>query len=171
MEKRKHSEVGSDAATASSAAGSGEQRQASPMQEDVHQEPLLCGIEPSIEPLKVCLDDDSSIEDDDEDMFDDDAFYFGDEDFEALMSHESMKRTRRSTAPASAALGNQISIQPPLHHTSSILNDTLVLGSVTASSSSTGLSSTGKFVRIIRRERFPSSSTCRHQHRKLRKMY
>ena len=49
------------------------------------------------EPLKVCLDDDSSIEDDEEDMFDDDAFTFGDEDFEALMSHESMKRVVSSS--------------------------------------------------------------------------
>ena len=40
----------------------------------------------TFEPLKVCLDDDSSIEDGDEDMFDDDAFYFGDEDFQALLS-------------------------------------------------------------------------------------
>ena len=38
-----------------------------------------------VEPLKVCLDDDSSIEEED-DMFDDDAFYFGDEDFQALLS-------------------------------------------------------------------------------------
>ena len=50
----------------------------------------------SFEPLKVCLDDDSSIEDSDDDMFDDDAFTFGDEEFQALMSHESMKRVTAS---------------------------------------------------------------------------
>ena len=106
MEKRKHSEIGSAMSSGSSRPRSDGQSPACPMQEDVHQRPLLCGIEPSIEPLKVCLDDDSSIEDDDEDMFDDDAFTFGDEDFEALMSHESMQRsTRRSTTHASAALG------------------------------------------------------------------
>lgn len=44
----------------------------------------------TFEPLKVCLDDDSSIEDSDEDMFDDDAFTFGDDDFLAL--NEAMKR-------------------------------------------------------------------------------
>lgn len=48
------------------------------------------------EPLKVCLDDDSSIEDGDEDMFDDDAFTFGDEDFQAIMSHEASKRMSTS---------------------------------------------------------------------------
>ena len=58
------------------------------------------------EPLKVCLDDDSSIEDsDDEDMFDDDAFTFGDEDFQALMSN--MKKSQishdRSSLTTSAA--------------------------------------------------------------------
>ena len=47
-------------------------------------------------PLNVCLDDDSSIEDGDEDMFDDDAFAFGDEDFQELMSHESMRRMAES---------------------------------------------------------------------------
>jgi len=144
MEIPKHSEIGADAATASSGAMSGEQGQASPMHEDVHQLPLLGGMEPTVEPLKVCLDDDSSIEDGDEDMFDDDAFYFGDEDFEALMSHESMKRTRRSTAPASAALANQSSLHPPLHHSASIFNE-FGIGGVTASTSSTALSSTGKF--------------------------
>lgn len=50
------------------------------------------GLVTTIEPLKVCLDDDSSIEDDDEDMFDDDAFTFDDNDFQAIMSHEAVKR-------------------------------------------------------------------------------
>lgn len=55
------------------------------------------------EPLKVCLDDDSSTEGSDEDMFDDDAFTFGDEDFQAIMSHEAMKRmlTRVTQVPHS----------------------------------------------------------------------
>lgn len=141
MEKRKHSErdAKDDAAAVTSVTMSREEGPASPMHEDEHQQPFLHGIEPIIEPLKVCLDDDSSIEDGDEDMFDDDAFYFGDEDFAALMSHESMKR--RASAHASAALAHQSSLQPPLHHSASMFNDHL--GIVTASSSSTtALSST-----------------------------
>jgi len=59
---------------------------------------------PTYEPLKVCLDDDSSIEED-EDMFDDDAFTFGDEDFEALMSHESMQRLVRAQIPTPSSCG------------------------------------------------------------------
>lgn len=51
-----------------------------------------CLVATHTEPLNVCLDDDSSIEDGDDDMFDDDAFAFGDEDFQALMSHEAMQR-------------------------------------------------------------------------------
>lgn len=149
MEKRKHSEIDTqyDAAAVTSATMSREDGPASPMHEDVHQQPLLRGMEPILEPLKVCLDDDSSIEDGDEDMFDDDAFYFGDEDFAALMSHESMKR--RASAPASAALANQSSLHPPLHHSASMFNDHI--GIVTASSSSTtalSSTSTGEFVSI-----------------------
>mmetsp|Transcript_9926 Transcript_9926/g.21469 ORF Transcript_9926/g.21469 Transcript_9926/m.21469 type:complete len:337 (+) Transcript_9926:44-1054(+) len=69
---------------------------------------------PTIEPLKVCLDDDSSIEDGDEDMFDDDAFTFGDEDFQALMSHESMKRMSASfNIPSSSHYSSQAVV--PLH--------------------------------------------------------
>ena len=88
------------------------------------------------------------IEDGDEDMFDDDAFYFGDEDFEALMSHESMKRPRPglgriNNAPASAALADENS-QSPLQHSASMFND-LGIGGVAASSSSTAASSYGKF--------------------------
>ena len=41
------------------------------------------------EPLKVCLDDDSSLEDGDADLFDDDAFAFDDTDFRALMARAS----------------------------------------------------------------------------------
>lgn len=148
MEKRKHSGIDACDAAASmtSVAMSGEQGPASPMHEDVHQQQLLHGMEPIIEPLKVCLDDDSSIEDGDEDMFDDDAFYFGDEDFAALMSHNSMKRTRPTTpSSASAALANQSSLHPPLHHSASVFNDHLGISTVTASSSETALSSTGKF--------------------------
>jgi len=148
MEKRRHSEIDECDATATmaSVASSGKQGSASPMHEDVHQQQLLHGVLPIIEPLKVCLDDDSSIEDGDEDMFDDDAFYFGDEDFAALMSHNSMKRMRPTMpSSASAALANQSSPHPPLHHSASMFNDHLGIGSVTASSSETALSSTGKF--------------------------
>ena len=121
---------------------------AAPMHhDDVHQ-PVLGGMKPTVEPLKVCLDDDSSIEDGDEDMFDDDAFSFGDEDFEALMAHESMKRPRPglgriNNAPASAALADENS-QSPLQHSASMFND-LGIGGVAASSSSTAASSYGEF--------------------------
>lgn len=56
---------------------------------DIHQKFWIDHV-PTFEPLKLCLDDSST--EDDEDMFDDDAFTFGDEDFQTLMSHESMKR-------------------------------------------------------------------------------
>ena len=76
----------------------------------------------TFEPLKVCLDDDSSIEDsDDEDMFDDDAFTFGDEDFQALMSH--MKKSQispdRSSLTTSAATPSS-NTHSPLHQSASI---------------------------------------------------
>ena len=61
---------------------------------DAHKTLLLDHV-PTFEPLKFCLDD-SSTEDGDEDMFDDDAFTFGDEDFQALMSHDSMRMRRLS---------------------------------------------------------------------------
>ena len=77
---------------------------------------------PTYETLKVCLDDDSSIEDEDEDMFDDDAFTFGDEDFEALMSHESMQRLVRaqiSTPSTCGPASPASSTCSPLHKKSS----------------------------------------------------
>ena len=77
---------------------------------------------PTYETLKVCLDDDSSIEDEDEDMFDDDAFTFGDEDFEALMSHESMQRLVRaqiSTLSTCGPASPASSTCSPLHRKSS----------------------------------------------------
>eukprot|EP00569_Conticribra_weissflogii_P004342 CAMPEP_0171342272 /NCGR_PEP_ID=MMETSP0878-20121228/13879_1 /TAXON_ID=67004 /ORGANISM="Thalassiosira weissflogii, Strain CCMP1336" /LENGTH=333 /DNA_ID=CAMNT_0011844897 /DNA_START=309 /DNA_END=1310 /DNA_ORIENTATION=- len=46
-------------------------------------------VKPTFEPLKVCLDDDSSLEDGDEDIFDDKDFYFGDDDFQALIARET----------------------------------------------------------------------------------
>lgn len=85
-------------------------------------------IAPTFEPLKVCLDDDSSIDDSDDDMFDDDAFTFGDDDFETLMSHESMKRMTASIkshapkTPAAATLAAQNSLLP-LHRSSSLLSE------------------------------------------------
>lgn len=140
-----HSEIGGEAATDETM--SRDNGPAAPMHhDDVHQ-PVLGGMKPTVEPLKVCLDDDSSIEDGDEDMFDDDAFYFGDEDFEALMSHESMKRPRpglsriNNAAPVSAALADENS-QSPLQHSASMFND---MGGVAASSSSTAASSYGEF--------------------------
>ena len=101
------------------------------------------------EPLKVCLDDDSSIEDgdDDDDMFDDDAFTFGDEDFQALMAHDNMKKvtasiTSHESGRISAASNTLTSISTPnashipLHKDSSIDSDKVVesLPSTAASS-------------------------------------
>jgi hypothetical protein len=69
------------------------------LQQDVSSSPpsypakSWLGLVTTFEPLKVCLDDDSSIEDEDEDMFDDDAFTFDDNDFQAIMSHEAFKRS------------------------------------------------------------------------------
>jgi len=99
-----------------------------------HQKNCLAVVATTFEPLKICLDDDSSIEDGDEDMFDDDAFNFGDEDCQALMSHEAMKRMTvsiksqiphchgRLAAPASAAIAAQNS-HHPLHSSASLISD------------------------------------------------
>ena len=107
------------------------------------------------EPLKVCLDDDSSIEDGDEDMFDDDAFTFGDEDFQALMSHEAMKRISsapvksvqncRSSNLASAACTAPNSLIP-LHQNTSSLPDVkaCITDPGVDSTPSTAASSSGK---------------------------
>ncbi|KAL7533457.1 hypothetical protein ACHAWF_004504 [Thalassiosira exigua] len=87
---------------------------------DALQKSCLGNVTTTFEPLKVGLDDDSSIEDGDEDMFDDDAFAFGDEDFQALMSHEAMQRPTpmkplhhhaRSLHASSAALASQVTFQ------------------------------------------------------------
>ena len=102
------------------------------------------------EPLKVCLDDDSSIEDgdDDDDMFDDDAFTFGDEDFQALMAHDNMKKvtasiTSHESGRISAASTTSTSLSTtsnashiPLHKGSSIDLDKVIesLPSTAASS-------------------------------------
>jgi hypothetical protein len=92
------------------------------------------GLVTTYEPLKVGLDDDSSIEDDDEDMFDDDAFTFGDEDFQAIMSHEAMKRMStsialiphghgRPAAQTSADSPPQNSLFLPSHRSAPLLSD------------------------------------------------
>ncbi|KAL7515544.1 hypothetical protein ACHAXN_013427 [Cyclotella atomus] len=72
----------------------------------------LHGVQPTFEPLKVCLDDDSSIEDGDEDMFDDDAFYFGDEDFQALLSRIPAKAPVSPRILTSSNMHNQNSFLP-----------------------------------------------------------
>ena len=76
----------------------------------------LHDIHPTFEPLKVCLDDDSSIEDGDEDMFDDDAFYFGDEDFQALLSRTPTKAPVSPRILTSSTMLNQNTFLP-LHNT------------------------------------------------------
>ena len=105
-----------------------------PSSVEVRQQGAMClgKVNPSFEPLKVCLDDDTSIEDGDEEMFDDDAFYFDDEDFKALWSHETLKRisvplkshasqNRWTMAPASEALAAQVS-HAPLDHDDSLFS-------------------------------------------------
>ncbi|KAL3765729.1 hypothetical protein ACHAWU_009697 [Discostella pseudostelligera] len=83
---------------------------------DVHQKFWLDHV-PSFEPLKLCLDDSST--EGDEDMFDDDAFTFGDEDFQTLMSHDSMKRlsikSQTPVAEMSADITAILSSHQPLH--------------------------------------------------------
>lgn len=75
----------------------------------------LHDVKPTFEPLKVCLDDDSSIEDGDEDMFDDDAFYFGDEDFQALLSRTPTKAPVSPRILTSCTMLNQNTFLP-LHN-------------------------------------------------------
>lgn len=106
------------------------------------------------EPLKVCLDDDSSIEDgdDDDDMFDDDAFTFGDEDFQALMAHDNMKKVTASitshesgrisaaSTTTSTSLSTSNASHIPLHNGTSIDSGTVVESlPSTAASSQTSL--------------------------------
>jgi len=96
---------------------------------------------PTYETLKVCLDDDSSIEDEDEDMFDDDAFTFGDEDFEALMSHESMQRLVRaqiSTLSTCGPASPASSTCSPLHKKSSSVGLDSLPSTAPSSSASLG---------------------------------
>ncbi|KAL7543975.1 hypothetical protein ACHAXR_013470 [Thalassiosira sp. AJA248-18] len=115
--------VGSSAGESSMTPSNGCSVAASPV---AHNKLCLGDVATSFEPLKVCLDDDSSIEDSDDDMFDDDAFTFGDEDFQAIMSHEAMKRMIKphtpSASPASVAIAAQNSLLP-LHQSSSFLSE------------------------------------------------
>jgi hypothetical protein len=78
------------------------------------------GLVTTFEPLKVCLDDDSSIEDEDEDMFDDDAFTFDDKDFQAIMSHEAIKRMSLNSISVISRSTSLSSVESlPLYHTTS----------------------------------------------------
>lgn len=105
------------------------------------------------EPLKVCLDDDSSIEDDDEDMFDDDAFYFGDEDFRELLSRVPAKAPARiSLTATTSSLVPQSGGTAACNGGNSFLPVMTVMGEHhhrdvhcidSASSSTTGLTSSG----------------------------
>jgi hypothetical protein len=109
----------------------------------------LHGAQPTFEPLKVCLDDDSSIEDGDEDMFDDDAFYFGDEDFQALLSRIPAKAPVSPRILTSSNMHNQISFLPL--HPSNVGSATEALANTdhvncidsAASSTTGGLTSSG----------------------------
>lgn len=96
-------------------------------------------VTPTFEPLKVCLDDDSSIEDGDEDMFDDDAFYFGDEDFQALLSRVPTKMPIPSNRISSSALPTQNSSIPLHHNAAPPTTDSIGISEpVSAESSATG---------------------------------
>lgn len=121
-----------------------------------HKTSFLGDVATTFEPLKVGLDDDSSIDDSDDDMFDDDAFTFGDEDFAALMSHETMKRMsvsiKSQTPPSRAAVPSTATIAAPnsmlpLHHTASLLSDKSSCGADPGIDSlpTTAASSTGEF--------------------------
>jgi hypothetical protein len=96
------------------------------LQQDVSSSPpsypakSWLGLVTTFEPLKVCLDDDSSIEDEDEDMFDDDAFTFDDNDFQAIMSHEAFKRMSLNTMRTISRSTSLSSVESlPQHHTTS----------------------------------------------------
>jgi hypothetical protein len=96
-------------------------------------------VTPTFEPLKVCLDDDSSIEDGDEDMFDDDAFYFGDEDFQALLSRVPTNMPIPSNRISSSALPTQYSFIPLHHNAAPPTTDSIGISEpVSAASSTTG---------------------------------
>ena len=110
---------------------------------DVHQNFLIDHV-PTFEPLKLCLDDSST--EGDEDMFDDDAFTFGDEDFQALMAHDSMRQMSIKSIPfrherqcsAMSADVNDISSRIPLHEEA---EKTTIDASNTSMDSSSGASS------------------------------
>merc|ERR1719253_1770897 len=64
-----------------------------------------------VEPLKVCLDDDSSLEDDGDGdcLFGDDAFALCDEDFTALLSHGALRGASAMTSSAANAAASTAS--------------------------------------------------------------
>ncbi|KAL7465210.1 hypothetical protein ACHAXS_005540 [Conticribra weissflogii] len=68
-------------------------------------------VKPTFEPLKVCLDDDSSLDDGEENIFDDKDFYFGDEDIQSLMARDTKSR-KISTSNTSHIQPSRI-LSPP----------------------------------------------------------
>jgi hypothetical protein len=119
-------------------------------------------VTPTFEPLKVCLDDDSSIEDGDEDMFDDDAFYFGDEDFQALLSRVPAKTPVSPSRIMTSSLPTQPNL--PLHHNVAQTTDSIgspephcidsAASSTTGGLTSSGPSSTGEASCCVFSERY-----------------
>ena len=98
------------------------------------------------EPLKVCLDDDSSIEDsDDEDMFDDDAFTFGDEDFQALMSHMKKSQISPDRSSLASAATPSSNTHSPLHQSASIDSTDKAVESLPSTAASSQVSSVQAF--------------------------
>lgn len=87
------------------------------------------GLVTTFQPLKVCLDDDSSIEDEDEDMFDDDAFTFDDNDFQAIMSHEAVKRISLNSISVISRSTSLSSVESVPQHQTTSLSSPLLLPS------------------------------------------
>ena len=73
--------------------------------------PSCLGRDAYVEPLKVCLDDDSSLEDDGDGdcLFGDDAFALCDEDFTALLSHGALRGASAMTSSAANAAASTAS--------------------------------------------------------------
>merc|ERR1719253_761329 len=91
-----------------------------------------------VEPLKVCLDDDSSLEDDGDGdcLFGDDAFALCDEDFTALLSHGALRGASAMTSSAANAASATTSSTVDAAMPSTAISSTASLASQDASAAS-----------------------------------